>query len=136
MDRSLLIFIAVGVGFLYFITNFVGDIQEDDKFQNEEYKQKHQYDKYQSADSIGREILDVTGEPVDVQVEAWNSSLLKTEFLTLFPDFSDMKKFAEERVRGEVLQTKLAGLVDTVEDKYFSGAMNAEQAKRALGTLK
>lgn len=136
MDRSLLIFIAVGVGFLYFITNFVGDIQEDEKFQNEEYKKEHQYNKYQSADSIGREILDMTDAPADVQVEAWNSSPLKTEFLTLFPDFSEMKIFVKERVRGEVLQTKLTGLVNTVEDKYFSGSMNAEQAKRSLGTLK
>ena len=27
MDKSLFIFILIGVGFLYFITNFVGDIQ-------------------------------------------------------------------------------------------------------------
>lgn len=136
MDRSLLIFIAVGVGFLYFITNFVGDIQEDDKFQNEEYKQKHQYDQYQSADSIGREILDVTDTAVDTQVQAWNSSPLKTEFLTLFPDFSAMKEFVEERVRGEDLRAKLTDAVNAAEDKYFSGSVNAEEAKRSLGTLK
>jgi len=136
MDRSLLIFIAIGVGFLYFITNFVGDIQEDDKFQNEEYKQKHQYDQYQSADSIGRDILDMTDTPVSTQVEAWNNSKLKTEFLTLFPDFSEMKIFVKERVRGEALQTKLIDAINTTEDKYFSGSMNAEQAKRSLGTLK
>lgn len=136
MDRSLFFFIAIGVGFLYFITNFVGDIQEDDKFQNEEYKQKHQYDQYQSADSIGREILDMTDASLDIQVQAWNSSALKTEFLTLFPDFSAMKKFVEERIRGEALQTKLVNDINTAEDKYFSGSMNAEQAKRFLGTLK
>lgn len=136
MDRSLLIFIAIGVGFLYFITNFVGDIQEDDKFQSEEYKQKHKFDQYENVDSIGREILDVTDVAVDMQVQAWNSSPLKTEFLTLFPDFSAMKQFVEERVRGEVLRAKLTGAVNVAEDKYFSGTINAEQAKRLLGTLK
>ena len=30
MDKSLMVFLAVGVGFLYFITNFVGEIQQDD----------------------------------------------------------------------------------------------------------
>ena len=136
MDKSLFFFVVIGVGFLYFITQFVGDIQEDDKFQNDEYKQKHQYDHYQSVDSIGRDILDMTGAPANTQVQAWNNSELKTEFLTLFPDFSDMKIFVTERVRGEILKAKLIAAIDNVESQYFSGAMNAEQAKRELGSLK
>ena len=136
MDKSLFFFILIGVGFLYFITNFVGDIQEDDKFQNEEYKQKHQFDQYQSVDSIGREILDMTDTPASVQVQAWNNSKLKTEFLELFPDFSEMKIFVKERVRGEILQAKLIASIDSVESQYFSGKMNAEQAKRELSLLK
>ncbi len=136
MDKSLFFFILIGVGFLYFITNFVGDIQEDEKFQNEEYKQKHQFDQYQSVDSIGREILDMTGTPANIQVQAWNNSNLRTEFLELFPDFSEMKIFVKERLRGEVLQVKLIASIDSVESQYFSGAMNAEQAKRELSLLK
>ncbi len=136
MDKSLFFFIVIGVGFLYFITNFVGDIQEDEKFQSEEYKQKHQYEQYKSVDSIGREILDLTDAPVNIQVEAWNNSNLKTEFLELFPDFSEMKIFVKERLRGEVLQVKLIASIDSVESQYFSGKMNAEQAKRELSLLK
>jgi len=136
MDKSLFFFVLIGVGFLYFITQFVGDIQEDEKFQNDEYQQKHQYDHYQTVDSIGRDILDMTGAPVNTQVQAWNNSALKTEFLTLFPDFSEMKIFVTERVRGDALQAKLTTQIDHVESQYFSGAMNAEQAKRELDLLK
>ena len=136
MDKSLFFFIVIGIGFLYFITNFVGDIQEDEKFQNEEFKQKHQFDQYQSVDSIGREILDMTDTPADIQVQAWNNSKLKTEFLELFPDFSEMKIFVKERLRGEILQVKLTASIDSVESQYFSGKMNAEQAKRELSLLK
>jgi len=136
MDKSLFFFILIGVGFLYFITNFVGELQQEDNLQNEEYKQKHKYDQYQSVDSIGRDILDMTGAPVNTQVQAWNKSILKTEFLELFPDFSEMKIFAKERVRGDALQAKLANAIDDVETQYFSGSMNAEQAKRELGLLK
>lgn len=136
MDKSLFFFIVIGIGFLYFITNFVGDIQEDEKFQNEEYKQKHQFDQYQSVDSIGREILDMTDTPASIQVQAWNNSKLKAEFLELFPDFSEMKIFVKERLRGEVLKVKLLASIDSVESQYFSGAMNAEQAKRELSLLK
>ena len=136
MDKSLFFFVLIGVGFLYFITQFVGDIQEDDKFQSEEYKEKHQYKQYQTVDSIGREILDMTDAPVGTQIQAWNNSALKTEFLELFPDFSDMKIFINERVRGDALKAKLTASVDNAESQYFSGAMDAEQAKRSLGMLK
>jgi len=136
MDKSLFFFLLIGIGFLYFITNFVGEIQEDDKFQNIEYQKKHQYDHYQSVDSIGRKILDVTLAPAGVQVQAWNNSALKTEFLTLFPDFSEMKVFVTERLRGDALQAKLTAQINHIESQYFSGAINAEQAKRELGLLK
>ena len=133
MDKSLLIFIAIGVGFLYFITSFVGDIQEeDDKYQNIEYQKKHMHDQYQSVDSIGREILDLTEANTATQMDAWENSRLKEEFLTLFPDFSEMKKFVKERTRGDALQAELFKSIDEVEGKYFSGTMSAEQAKRAL----
>jgi len=136
MDKSLLVFIAIGIGFLYFITSFVGEIQEeDDKYQNREYQQKHKYDHYQSVDSIGRKILDLTGTDAATQMAAWKESRLKEEFLVLFPDFGEMKKFVKERIRGDALQAKLLKETDDVEGKYFSGTMNAEQAKRALDLL-
>jgi len=136
MDKSLFFFVLIGIGFIFFITQFVGDIQQDDKFQSEEYKQKHQYDQYQAVDSIGREILDMTDAPVNIQVEAWNQSPLKKEFLALFPDFSEMKIFVTERVRGEMLKSKLNASIDKAESEYLSGSMNAEQAKRSLDQLK
>lgn len=137
MDKSLMIFIAIGIGFFYVVTTFVGDIQkEDEVYRNDGYDQEHVYDKYQSADSIGQDVLDVTGAPVATQIAAWDSSVLKDEFLMLFPNFSAMTAFAEERVRGDALKNKLAQTVSQVEDAFFSGTMNAEQAKKKLGSLK
>ena len=137
MDKSLMIFIALGVGFLYFVTNFVGDIQEEDEaYQNNDYNQERQYDKYKTVDSIGQGILDVTGADTKTQLAVWNSSLLKDEFTALFPDFSEMKNFISDRIRGKILQDKLTSRVNVIEDKFFSGTMNAEQAKRELSSLK
>ncbi|WP_295420155.1 hypothetical protein [Sulfurovum sp.] len=137
MDKSLLIFILVGLGFLYLITNFLGDIQkEDEKFQNKGYQQEHRYDQYHSVDSIGQEILNLVDADAKTQIEAWQASALKQEFLELFPDFADMKRFVKERIRGDALQTTLLKHIDTVEGKFFSGAMTAEQAKRSLDLLK
>jgi len=137
MDKSFMVFLAVGIGFFYLVTTYVGDIQKEDKvFRNSEYEQQHKYDQYMTTDSIGQPILDVTFADPKIQVEAWNQSALRQEFLDLFPDFDTMKEFVKNRVRGDVLLQKLNAQIRTVEDKFFSGTMNAEQAKRALQKLK
>ena len=136
MDKTFLVFIAIGIGFFYFVTGFVGDIQErDDKFQNTEYQKEHQFDEYITTDSIGQMILDVTLADPKTQIDAWNQSVLKQEFLDLFPDFDTMRMFVKDRVRGDHLIRQLNHKIDTIEDKFFSGAFNAEQAKRALKRL-
>ncbi len=136
MDKSFMIFLAVGIAFFYVVTTYVGDIQkEDDVYQNSEYEKEHKYDQYKTKDSIGQDILDVTTADPQTQVEAWNHSTLKEEFLGLYPDFDTMKTFVKNRVRGEQLVKKLTAKINMVEDKFFSGAMDAEQAKRALETL-
>lgn len=137
MDKSLMIFIAIGLGFLYFVTNFVGDIQaEDDAYQNNAYEEEHKYAKFNTTDSIGQDILDVTNADAKMQLDAWNHSMLKDEFLSLFPNFNEMKLFIADRIRGKVLQDKLTQTVADIEDKFFSGNISAEQAKRELGSLK
>ncbi len=137
MDKSLFIFLLVGLGFLYVATNSVGDIQKkDDRLQNSEYQMEHKYDKYYTTDSIGQEIIDLTGAAPAEQVEAWNASLLKGDMLALYPDFSEMKHFVKDRVRGEPIVKRLLDHIGNVEDKYFSGKINSEEAKRMLGTFR
>ncbi|SFV90557.1 hypothetical protein MNB_SV-4-882 [hydrothermal vent metagenome] len=132
-----MVFIAVGVGFFYLITTTIGDIQkEDEVFQNSDYKKEHKYDQYITTDSIGEEILDVTLADSKMQIEAWNHSDIKQEFIDLFPDFDTMRTFVKNRVRGDVLVKKLTDQIKKVEDAFFSGTMNAEQAKRVLKQLK
>ena len=136
MDKSMFIYILVGFAFFYVVTNFVGDIQaEDDRYRNKNYNTEHQYDKYQGTDSVGQSVLKVEGVELPAQIKAWNASAIKDEWIVLFPDFSAMKHFASDRVQGEPLVTKLKTLVDEVEDKYFSGNVNTEQAKKLLGSL-
>jgi len=136
MDKSFMVFTAVGIGFYYVITTYVGDIQKDDPaYQSVEYEQDHQFDRYYTVDSIGQDILDVTIADPKTQVKAWNASPIRQEFLDIFPDFDTMRGFVKNRVRGDELVQKLLKRIDEVEDKFFSGAMSAEQAKRSLETL-
>jgi len=137
MDKSFLLFISVGLGFIYLISQYVGDIQEEDTyFQNNDYIQKHQYDTYKCVDSIGRTILNVMDIDEQTQIAVWNESSLKREFLDLYPDFSLMKDFIKNRVNGEPLKGKLLKLVDDTETKFFSGSLSTEEAKYKLKSFK
>jgi len=135
--KNAIIFIAIAIGAIYFLSNTVKKVQNSDEtYQNEDYKDKHQYDAYQSTDSIGQEILDVREEQYAKQLDAWNASELKQDFLDLFPDFGEMKVFAQERIRGDALIEKLVSSVDDIEFAYFGGKMDTEQAQRKLRAIK
>ncbi len=136
-DKSMMVYIAVGIGFFYLITTYVGDIQkEDERLSNSGYEMEHKYDQYYTQDSIGQDIIDVTFADPQTQIGAWNHSPLKREFLELFPDFDTMKTFIKNRVRGEYLVQTLTKKVNEIEDQFFSGKIDAEQAKRLLERIK
>ena len=137
MDKSLLIFIAIGLGALYLVTNFIDDIQaEDDSYKNNQYVFEHKYDQYEKTDSIGQDILVFENIDAKTQIVVWQASNLKQEFLELFPDYTEMKKFIKDRTRGDALQAKVLKVIDNVEGKFFSGILDAEQAKQMLDSLK
>ena len=137
MDKSFLVFVAIGLGFLYLTVNFIGDIQEDDeKYRNKGYNQEHKYDKYKTVDGVGQEVLNLLGADAKTQIAAWNESKLKDEFILLFPDFGDMKNFVNDRINGEVLKTKLLAQINSVEDRFFSGSITVDQAKQEFSSLK
>ena len=94
------------------------------------------YDKYQTVDEVGQDILNLLGADAGTQIAAWNKSRLKEEFILLFPDFGDMKNFVRDRIRGEELTKKLLAQISSVEDRFFSGAITADQARQELSLLK
>jgi len=136
MDKSFLIFIAIGMGALYLVTNFIGDIQaEDDAYRNNDYVESSQYDEYQKVDSIGQAILVFENTDEKTQVAAWQASHIKQEFLELFPDHTEMKKFIKDRIVGQALQSKILKIIDDVEGKFFSGILSPDEAKQKLDSL-
>jgi len=138
MDKSLLVFIAIGLGAFYLLINFLGDIEEEDSsYKSHEYKRVHQYDQYKRKDSIGQTIL-VFDANVDAktQMDAWNTSGLKKEFLKIFPDYGDMKIFIKERIRGDAFQSKMLKAINDAEGQFFSGTLDSEQAKHMLDSIK
>ncbi len=136
MDKSFIFFLIIGAVFFYFVMNVVKDTEmEDDPLRDAAYQQGNQYTQYMKTDNIGQKILDVSLADPATQIKAWNASPLKEEFLDIFPDFDTMKGFVKNRVRGEELVQKLLQRINTAEDKFFSGLLDAEQTKKMLENL-
>ena len=127
MDKSMIIVLVMGLGLFYVVGKY--DLSEPFQ-QSEKYDEAHQYDKFYGNDSIGRDVLDLRGENDERQLEAWNRSPLKDAFFTLFPDFSDMRYFIEEHLRGEFLINYLLEHIEEIESDFFSGKLTTEEAKR------
>ncbi|MCK5853850.1 MAG: hypothetical protein KAG56_01425 [Sulfurovaceae bacterium] len=136
MDKGLLIFVAIGLIATYLVTNFIGDIQDDDEKQRGTYNKEKQYEEYQRIDIIGDAILDVQHISAKKQLEVWNKSELKQEFLEQFPNFDGMKRYVDGKIKGDALQKKLLQAIDDVEIQFISGTLSGEQSKAKLELLK
>lgn len=131
MNYRFIIFIVGTVGLFYFGSKVLGDLDPQGKKVSFSDKKN-----FLALDTVGREIIDVRGKSKSMQMNAWNQSPLKEDFLDLFPNFIEMKYFIEERVRGDILSQKLTLLLERVESRYVSGKIDRTDAKQALGTLK
>ncbi|CAA6816856.1 MAG: Unknown protein [uncultured Sulfurovum sp.] len=136
MDKSFFVFIMIGFAFFYVVTNFVGGIQEEDEdYQNNKYKQEKNYAKYNGVDSVGRETVNVIGVDEKTQLKVWHQSMVKKDFLALFPNYNEMKSEINQRVIGDGLKNKILKHIDKVEGAFFSGGLTVEQAKHSLDSL-
>jgi hypothetical protein len=136
MDKSFIIFVAVGIGFMYFITNFVNDIEKDDGYPTTtEISQEDRYEKYIKYDSIGRPILNVKNITRNMQKEAWKHSSLREDFLSFYPDYDEMKKFIKERIVGDDFQEYMLEQVSKIEKDFLMGKIDSDQALLRLESL-
>ena len=135
MDKSLIIYTLIGVAFFIVVTRFVGDLQKNDNLDPASYDVNAKYNKFMTRDSVGQNILDVADELPQMQIAAWQHTTLKEEYIELFPDFDTMRIFIDERVRGDYLVSRLKKQLNNIEDKFYSGAIGADEAKRMLKKL-
>ena len=135
MDKGLLMFLFIGLIAIYLSKNFIGDIQEDVTSSKESYKKENQYSQYQRVDIVGDTILDVQSLEIKKQLEVWNHSELKVEFLELFPNFEGMKRYIDAKIRGDALQNKLLNTIDSVEIEFISGTLSGEKSKAKLEAI-
>jgi len=111
----------------------ISKVHGEEKIKEEKIVNYHKYD---TEDSIGRDMLDIRGEDREIQFEAWNRSSLKKDFFKLFPNFEDMRYFIDTHLRGKILTNYLLEEIGKIEDDFFAGKITTEDAKRRFRLLK
>ncbi len=135
MSQGLIIFIAIGAILSYFLVGFITDLQsEDDRLMTQE-KMINKEDRAQhQKDIIGQTILVFKDIPYQKKLGIWQRSPLRQEFMALFPNFSEMKVFVNDRIVDKDFQDKLSRKIDEIEDAFVSGDITLEQAKESFDT--
>jgi hypothetical protein len=135
MKNELLVFVAVGIFFGYFMLGFVKNTEgtgDDTVTIN--------INSNTDSSLIGKNIIGQTtinlGTTTEAkQGEVWKNSSFHSEFMELFPDFSAMRDFVKDRVLGDDFQKKLIDKIDSVEDDFYSGKIGRDVAIKNLDDL-
>ncbi len=136
MRSELLLYIIIASFFGYFLLGYVKQSEgEGDQsvFGHQASIQKDA--KSHHEDSIGQVILDFTTTSQEEQAGIWKRSPLHEEFMDLFPNFSAMRDFVQDRIMGEYFQNQLLGQINAIEYAFFSGTITEREAKEKFHTF-
>ncbi len=137
MDKSFILFIAGGVIAAYFLLGFLKQLDEEDLAKHSKSHQEKTVETvgYEKEDIVGRTVLDVSSLSEKEQIQKWNQSSLKSEFLYFFPDFEEMRLFVQDHIVGEYLKTKMLESIDKAERDYVGGGLSTKEAKSQIEFL-
>lgn len=137
MNKGLITFFIIGAILAYLLTGFIDKLQkEDDRLLSENKKQKQEDMQYYMKDAVNNPILVFKDIPEAQKIAIWKRSPLYQEMLGLFPDFSEMKAFVQDRIIiDDSFKQKLLKRIKEAEDGYFSGTMTDIQVKEHLDSI-
>ena len=138
MNKTVIFFGIIIFIIISWLVGFVNELH-DDVDVNYGFNEKTMIEgdmKNYKLDSNGNEILELSTLSLEDKKRLWNNSPLKEEMINLFPDFSEMKYFIENRIDDDgVFKRKLLTHTQSVQEKYIGGGMSGESAKNMLSHL-
>ena len=140
MGKGLIILIAVGGLFAYFVYNFVSDVQNSDVGgrQTDVTYQPGSTDPaaaYIVKDATGAPVLDLSGVSLETAKKIWRESEYKNSILSHFPDFKLVRDTIGLRIAPGPFRDYLLKTVEQVESDYLGGAVDAHKALVTLQRL-
>ncbi len=136
MDKSLIVIVAVGLAFMYFVINLVGNLEDSDpRLQNSQSVKVKEYEKYYKEDSNGEIMLDFSSVSVEKGKQVWIESTLSKKIIKHFPDFDIMSEMAKNQLTDSEFKTFFLKKLNSIEGEYMGGKKSSDQAKDAIMKL-
>jgi hypothetical protein len=136
MKNGLLILIAIGIGFIFFATDFVKSVEDDPTSTDYTFTPEQEAIKKYFKDSPGGyKVYDPATLPLSKAKEFWNESKIKQEMMDYFPKFDLMKKYVQLHVATGDFLDLLLSKISEAELKYQTGKINYDQARRIIDNL-
>jgi len=135
MSKTIISFGVIVFLIISWLIGFVDKLDEDIDV-NHGFKEKAVIEGNYKLDSIGNEVLELSTLSLEEKKRLWNQSQLKEEMIDLFPDFSEIKYFIENRLEDDgSFKNELLTYVEQVQDNYIGGGLSSSKAKIMLSNF-
>jgi len=136
VNKGVIVLLAVGLGFLYFATNIVKQVEDDNpRLQNNQSRKAKENLKYYIEDSNGDLVLDFSSESIAKSKLVWKDCIVKKEIMGYFPNFDTMKQIVNNKLIDSKFKTFFLNKLNKTENDYISGNITLDQAKAGLNNL-
>ncbi|NKQ40098.1 MAG: hypothetical protein HF962_00795 [Sulfurovum sp.] len=137
MSKGIFIMILAGFGFMYMVTNFVGQAESTTPgLENSQSRKAKDHAQYYTQDVNGDDVLNFAGAPLAKAKAVWAESTVKHRVMGYFPDFDTMKQIAEGQLDDSEFRAYLLDHIKKTEGGYIDGVLSLEQTKKALEGIK
>jgi hypothetical protein len=135
MSKTVISFGVIVFLIISWLIGFVDKLDEEVDV-NYGFNEKAMVEGNYKLDSIGNEVLELSTLSLAEKKRLWNQSQLKEEMINLFPNFSEIKYFIENRLEDDgSFKHELLTYVEHVQDNYIGGGMSGKKAKIMLSNF-
>ena len=134
--KGLMIFVvAAGIAF-YLLTNVIGQFKEEDnRLMNDNELLAQEDQKGYRTDVVGDMVLVKSDAPIEKRIGVWKRSPMHEEYIALFPNFSEMELYVDDRVHDDELKGRILKKLKKIGSDFFSGSVGEIQAKEDLDKI-
>ena len=138
MSKSVMIFGFIVFLIISWLIGFVDELH-DDVDVNYGFNEKKLVEgdmRNYKLDSVGNNVLELSSLSLVEKKKLWKDSPLQDEMIALFPNFSDIKYFIENRIEDDgSFKEELLKHVESVQEEYIGGGMTGNRAKAILSNF-
>ena len=127
---SIVLFFLIS-GLISFIDDLNADVDVKHGFKRTDTS--HKVVREYGMNEYGDEVLLLDKFKESEKKLVWEKSIFHEEMLNLFPQFEEMRVLIQERVKESgIFKERLIERINSVENEYISGQLDAKSAKKAL----